>query len=264
MMQIMNPTGTETVAPAGRSRTIQSVDRAAVLLKAIADSPHPPTVVELAAACGLNRSTAWRLLTTLDGHGLIERDPVSQRYSLGYAFLRIAAGAEVDPLVRRARPVLERLAQHTGEATNLAVAKRFHLVYVDQVDPPQIMAPNWFGRPVPLHATSTGKAYLAFLTPEERTAALPEPLERFTDTTVTDRRRLDEELARVRADGWAICVGELEESLFGSSAPVLSEQGRPVAIVSVWGTEHRLPSERLPEVGREALAAAREIKGLLR
>jgi IclR family acetate operon transcriptional repressor len=251
-------------APAGRSRTIQSVDRAAALLKAIADSPHPPTVVELAEACGLNRSTAWRLLATLDAHGLIERDPVSQRYSLGYALLRIAAGAEIDPLVRRARPVLERLARDTGEAANLAVARRFSLVYVDQVDPPQIMAPNWFGRAVPLHATSTGKAYLAFVSSEERLAALAQRLERYTATTVTDRRSLEQELDAVRRDGYAVCVGELEESLYGASSPVLSEQGRPVAIVSVWGTERRLPRERLPEIGGQTQAAAAEIKELLR
>ena len=261
MTQLMN--GDDTERQGGR-QTIQSVDRAAMLIKAIADSRQPPTVVELAAACGLNRSTAWRLLATLDAHGLIERDPVSQRYSLGYAFLRIAAGAEPDPLVRRARPVLERLASATGEATNLAVVKRFRLVYVDQVDPPQIMAPNWFGRDVPLHATSTGKAYLAFMSQEEREAALPARLERFTATTVTDRRTLDAELAEVRRAGFATCVGELEESLFGASAPVLSEQGRPVAIVSVWGTEHRLPRERLDDVGARALAAAAEIKGVLR
>jgi DNA-binding IclR family transcriptional regulator len=247
-----------------RAKTIQSVDRAAALIKAIADSPHPPTVNELATSCGLNRSTTWRLLATLDGHGLIERDPVSQRYSLGYAFLRIAAGADVDPLVRRGRPVLEQLASDTGEATNLAVARRFSLVYVDQVDPPHVMAPNWHGRTVPLHATSTGKAYLAFLPTEEQEAVLPRRLDRYTATTVTDRRRLAQQLEAVRRDGYAVCVGELEESLFGASAPVLSEQGRPVAIVSVWGTEHRLPRERLPHVGRRAVEAADELKELLR
>jgi DNA-binding IclR family transcriptional regulator len=247
-----------------RAKTIQSVDRAAALIKAIADSPHSPTVNELADICGLNRSTTWRLLATLDSHGLIDRDPISQRYSLGYAFLRMAAGAEVDPLVRRGRPVLEQLAQQTGETTNLAVARRFSLVYVDQVDPPHVMAPNWFGRTVPLHATSTGKAYLAFLPEDEKEAVLPRRLERYTRTTVTDRRRLGEELAAARRDGYAICVGELEESLFGASAPVLSEQGRPVAIVSVWGTEHRLPRERLAEVGGQAVAAAAELKELLR
>src|SRR5207237_1058893 len=105
-------------------------------------------------------------------------------------------------------------------------------------------------RTVPLHATSTGKAYLAYLPEEEQEAVLPRRLERYTPTTVTDRRSLADELRGVRRAGYAICVGELEESLFGASAPVLSEQGRPVAIVSVWGTEHRLPCERLPEVGR--------------
>jgi DNA-binding IclR family transcriptional regulator len=247
-----------------RAKTIQSVDRAAALIKAIADSPHSPTVNELAEECGLNRSTTWRLLATLDSHGLVDRDPISQRYSLGYAFLRMAAGAEVDPLVRRGRPVLERLAQETAETTNLAVARRFSLVYVDQVDPPHVMAPNWFGRTVPLHATSTGKAYLAFLPEEEQEAVLPRRLERYTPSTVTDRRKLGEELGAARRDGYAICVGELEESLFGASAPVLSEQGRPVAIVSVWGTEHRLPRERLAEVGRQAVEAAAELKELLR
>jgi DNA-binding IclR family transcriptional regulator len=117
---------------------------------------------------------------------------------------------------------------------------------------------------VPLHATSTGKAYLAYLPEEEQEAVLPRRLERYTDTTVTDRRSLADELRAVRRDGYAICVGELEDSLFGASAPVLSEQGRPVAIVSVWGTEHRLPRERLPEVGRRAVEAAEELKELLR
>jgi DNA-binding IclR family transcriptional regulator len=260
----MNTTASRGVGRAGRPATIQSVDRAAALLKAIGDSAHPPTVVELAEACGLNRSTAWRLLSTLDRHGLVERDPVSQRYSVGYAFLRIAAASDHDPLVRRARPLLERLADETGETASLALAKRLHLVYVDQVDPPQIIAPNWLGRTVPLHATSSGKAFLAFLDDEERAAVLTGRLERFTDTTVTDRRRLDRELDRVRADGYSVSIGELEQSLFGASAAVLSEQRRPLAIVSVWGPEHRVSRERLPEIGARVLAAAEEIKGLLR
>ena len=68
----------------------------------------------------------------------------------------------------------------------------------------------------------------------------------------------------MRREGWAVCVGELEESLYGASSPVLSEQGRPVAIVSVWGTERRLPREQLPAIGRQTRAAAGTIKDLLR
>jgi DNA-binding IclR family transcriptional regulator len=246
-----------------RQRTIQSVDRAAALLKTIADSDQPPTVAELASACGLNRSTAWRLLATLDAQGLVERDPVSQRYRLGYALLRIAASADHEPLVRRARPVLERLSLETREAASLAIARRFNLVYVDQVDPPQIVAPNWLGRPVPLHATSTGKAYLASLTREERDSVLPARFERFTRTTVTDRRKLERQLDDVQRKGWAVCFGELEDTLFGASAVVASEQGRPIAIVSVWGLEHRVPAQRLDAIGALALDAADEIRALL-
>jgi DNA-binding IclR family transcriptional regulator len=244
-------------------RTIQSVDRAAALLKAVAASRDPLSVVELAAQCGLNRSTAWRLLATLDSQGLVERDPVTQRYSVGYAIFQIAAAGDHDAFVRRAHPVLQGLANKTGETANLAVAKRFNLIYVDQVEAPQIMSPNWLGRVVALHATSSGKAFLAWLPKEERDVLVPSKLERFTDTTLTDRRRLEEELEAVRRDGYSVCVGELEETLYGASAAVLNERERPVAIVSVWGPQHRLPAERLPEIGHKAQAAAAEIEALL-
>ena len=253
----------ETLEPRTGLRTIQAVDRAAALLKAVAASRRPLTVVELAAATELNRSTAWRLLATLDRHGLVERDPTTQRYSLGYAVVQMAAAGDFDALVRRARPVLERLAVETGETANLAVAKRFDLVYVDQVEAPQVMSPNWLGRSVPLHATSSGKSFLAWLPPQEREALTPLRLKRFTATTITRRRELEEELEAARRDGYSICVGELEETLYGVSAPVLSDRQRPVAIVSVWGPQHRVPRERLAEIGRKTVRAAAEIERLL-
>jgi DNA-binding IclR family transcriptional regulator len=251
-----------TVEPRSQ-RTIQAVDRAAELLKAVAQSRQPQTVGELAAATGLNRSTAWRLLATLDRHGLVERDPDTQRYSVGYAVLQIAAAGDHDALVRRARPVLERLALNTGETANLAVAKRFTLVYVDQVEAPNVMSPNWLGRAVPLHATSSGKAFLAWLPREEREALTPLRLKRYTDRTITSRRELEEELDAVRRDGYSICAGELEQTLYGASAAVLNERERPIAIVSVWGPEHRVFRDRLPEVGAQAVRAATEIRRLL-
>lgn len=250
-----------TDGTAGTSlRTIQAVDRAAALLKAVADSRQPRTVSELAEATGLNRSTAWRLLATLDQHGLVERDPGTQRYSVGYAILQIAAAGDYDALVRRSRPVLERLALATGETVNLAVAKRFNLVYIDQVEAAEIMSPNWLGRAVALHATSSGKAFLAWLPEKEREALTPARLKRYTATTITKRSELEEELEAVRRDGYSICVGELEETLYGASAAVLNKRQRPVAIVSVWGPQHRVPRERLDEIGRRTVLAANEIK----
>jgi DNA-binding IclR family transcriptional regulator len=242
---------------------IQSVDRAVALLKTVADSTTPPTVLELAHACGLNRSTAWRLLRTLEYHGLVDRDPITQRYSLGYGAISIASAVTDDALVRRVRPLLEDLAVRTGESVTLAVAKRFNLIYVDQVDPPHVIMPSWLGKPLPLHATSGGKAFLAWLPPEERAAILPKELQRYTDHTITDRDELDRKLETVRRDGYALCVTEYEEFSSGASAAVLSSRQYPIAVVNVWGPAPRNPMKRLHDVGREAARTAEIVRGLL-
>jgi DNA-binding IclR family transcriptional regulator len=238
---------------------VQSVERAIALLEAVAHGPHPASVSELAAQVGLNRSTAWRLLATLERHGLVERDPISQRFDVGYATIRLADSADHDALVRRARPIMEKLALETNETVTLAVATSLSLLYVDQVDPPSIMTPSWLGRPIPLHATSAGKVFLAWLPEVERGAVLPQRLERYTPMTITDGAKLDEELAEIRRAGYGLCIGEYEEFSNGVSAAVQDHRARPIAIVNVWGPSQRLSERRLPELGRMALTAARKI-----
>ena len=246
----------------GATGRIQSVDRAVELLGAIASAPEPETAPALADRCALNRSTAWRILATLEHHGLVERDPASNRYSLGFAVLRLAAAAGHEPLVRLAHPLLRRLAEETGETVNLAVARRLELVYADQVQAPHVMAPNWLGHAVPLHATSTGKAFLAALPPQELDVLLRPGLERYTDTTITDERALRDELGAVRARGYAVSHGELEAALWGVSAATIDAALRPVAVVSVWGSDARV-RERIDPLGALAAEAARELEALL-
>src|SRR5215475_12856685 len=118
------PVAAEPTEDGGAFR-IQAVDRAVLLLKSVADSTTPPTVLELAQACGINRSTAWRLLRTLEYHGMVDRDAITQRYTIGYGAISVAAAVTDDALVRRVRPLIEKLAVSTGESVTLAVAKRF-------------------------------------------------------------------------------------------------------------------------------------------
>jgi DNA-binding IclR family transcriptional regulator len=245
------------------SYRVQAVDRAATLLRAISTASHPLTAWELARECGLNRSTAWRLLSTLEDHGLVERDAVSQRYRPGYAAVQLGSGAELDTVARRVRPILQRLADSSGEIVTLAAARRFTLVYVDQADPPGPPTPNWSGRPIPLHATSSGKVFLAWLPEEERRSLLPSTLEGFTPRTITDPVKLERALAQTRRDGFATCIGEFEEFSNGVSAGVFDRVGRPMVIVNVWGPSQRVTRQRLPGLGREALKAAHEMSLLL-
>jgi DNA-binding IclR family transcriptional regulator len=235
----------------GSGGRVQSVERAISLLDAVADaSPRGDTVAELAVACGINRATAWRLLATLEAHGLVDRDPGTNRYQVGYTVARLAAASGVDGLVRRTHHVLERVCAQTGEAADLAVGRRAELVYVDEVAPAAVLTVNWLARPVPLHATSTGKAWLAWLPEAEVRGLLGTTLEGFTDATVTDVARL---------------LGELEPTLYGVSAPVLRPgDDRPLAVFSIWGPVSRLPASRFDALGAVAIEAAAAVEVALR
>src|ERR1700712_3658057 len=163
MMRTVSSENAPTQPVDHASNGVQSVDRALRLLKAVAASREPSSAQELALRCELNRSTAWRLLATLEQHGLVERDAATGRYVVGYAAFQLATAEDHDAIARRLRPLLQRTAEATGEIVTLALAKRFGLVYVDQADPPGPPTPDWSGRQIALHATSPGKVFLAWL-----------------------------------------------------------------------------------------------------
>lgn len=228
---------------------VQSVDRAMTLLRAVASAvPEDSTAARLAETCGVNRATAWRVLHTLEAHDMVACSRETGRWSIGVGVVDIAQSAGTDTLVALARPRLERLSLQTGETAALAVWRQGDLTYVEEVVPPVIVSATWLGRTVPLHATSTGKVLLAF----GKAAELPgaaRRLERFTDTTLTSVAELDEQVAQVRARGFATCRGEYEPSAWGVSAPVLDSSGRLVAVLSIWGPGTRVTEEHLEVLG---------------
>ncbi len=234
----------------GRSPRVQSVERAAQLLRAVAAAdPEDSTAARLAETCDLNRATAWRILHTLEAHEIVSCSRDTGRWSVGVAVIDIAQSAGVGTVSELARPRLERLSLETGETAALAAWRLGALTYVDEVVPPAIVAATWLGQAVPLHATSTGKVLLAF-----GDASVPgqgrRGLERFTDTTITTRSALDEELVRVRERGFATCRGEYEATAWGVSAPVVDGVGRLVAVLSIWGPGTRITAARFEVLGR--------------
>ncbi len=262
----MNAPGRSTAWSSGRSgpaQSVQSVDRALELMAAVAAGEAPPTVAELATACGINRSTAWRLLATLEAHGMVERPPGSSGYRIGYGAVRLGAAADEASVVRRVRPVLEDLSEATGETVSLALVKTASLRYVDHISVIGERFVPWTEERVSLHSTSSGKVFLASLSDAEREGALPRTLERFTQTTIVDRAALQTELADARRRGYAWCRGEDAALTNGVSAAVLDARRRPIAVVNVWGPERRIPVERFDELGPLAVDAAARVAGLL-
>src|SRR5215203_1358051 len=166
---------------------VRSVDRAAALLLALGDSQGEAGVTELARRLGLHKSTASRLLATLEKRGLVEQDDETGRYRLGMIVLRLAETAERTLDLRAiAMPELERLARATRETTGLGVAHGDRLLTVAQSDGPNLVAMgDWTGRSVPMHSIASGKVMLSAMPEREILRLVKGGLDRFTERTIT-------------------------------------------------------------------------------
>jgi DNA-binding IclR family transcriptional regulator len=240
---------------------IRSLDRALELLELLADAGGDMGVTEVARRLEVHKSTASRVLSTLQDHGLVERSPASDKYRLGHGLVLLAraVATELD-LARAARPLMQELADGTRETVNLAVLQGDRVVNVDQITAShQVVSVNWVGKETPLHCTSNGKALLAFLPPADRRRILAGPLERLTTRTIADAATLEKQLQRVREEGYAFTLEELEVGLNAVAAPIRDASGSVVAAVSVAGPAYRVPAQRLTELGEMTRTAGAEI-----
>ena len=248
-----------TVSP--RSARIQSVDRAIRLLKAIANSPVPLKLAAVAGAAAVNPGTAWRLLATLEDHGLVTR--TDSGYAVGYSVVRIAASADETALKAAARPLLERLVDETQEAVSLSVPRQLTIVSIDHIAAPRVVSAGWVGEQLPLHCTSNGKLLLASLPEDELAAFLRRPLTALTPATITDPRALRSELRKLRERGYGTEIEEFEPGLHAVSAAAQDARKKPIAILSVSGPAYRLPRPRLNDIGAQLLQAATALEATL-
>lgn len=242
---------------------VQSVDRALTVLTILARVGECG-VTDLARELGVHKSTVFRLVATLEAHGMVEQHQERGKYRLGMGVLRLAGAtsARLD-VVQQARPITRALATESGETVNIAILSEQSALYIDQVAGDSALQPhNWVGRRIPLHATSNGKVLLSELDPEELSARVPR-LTAYTEATTTSRKRLRAELAAVRERGFAVAVDELELGLTALAAPIRDAHGDLVASLSVSGPSFRLAGERIEELVPRVVRAAAEVSDRL-
>lgn len=237
----------------------QSVERAAQLLRALADAGHTRVrASDLATAAGLGLSTASRLLATLEALDFVERDPVTSLYRLGPLALRVGgAAANQQPVHREARQVAQNLAARLGLGVNVARRHDDRLVYL--VNAEGQLAPRSFtllGQTNPLHATGLGKCLLLGCDTDERRALVGD-LTAFTAKTVTTFEALEDELATARARGYATEIEELALGRACVAAPIRDRDGEVVAAISVSGSLSALDlPNRREELAQVVIEAA--------
>jgi DNA-binding IclR family transcriptional regulator len=252
---------TETEATSSPSGGVQSVDRAISVLEILAQRGEAG-VSEVAAEIDVHKSTAFRLLGALEARGLVEQAGERGKYRLGFGIVRLA-GAVTGRLdiTQQGRAVCERLAEEIGETVNIAVMQEQYAINLYQVrGPAAVAAHNWVGELTPLHATSSGKVLLAYLSPMERSELLAEAgLKKVTPHTITAKAKLEKNLAEARERGYAWTLEELEIGLHAMAVPVADRGGRVIAALSASGPSYRFTEERLHECSPSLLMGAEEI-----
>lgn len=227
------------------------MERCLELFERIARSDRELGLRELGELSALPVATVHRLLQALVGRGYVRQNPLTRRYTLGATALDLSYTiASPRRIAQQAMPYLRELVRLTSETANLAVMDGDHVVYLAQVQAPRMMRMfTEVGNRAPMHATGTGKVLLAFLPEDQRGEVLSRvELRRFTPATVSDRRRLRAELARVRGQGYAVDEGEYEEGVHCVAVPVRGISGEVTAAISVSAPSGRLTLERIEQL----------------
>lgn len=244
---------------------MRSVRTALRVLEAVS-TRQPVGLTDLTRHLGLPKTTVHRGLTSLAEAGWVENDPADgTRWIVGTkAFIVGSTVGNRGGLRARALPSMGALASDVGETIHLMIRDGRHVVLIERIDSPHpVRAFAALGARAPLHASSNGKAILAYLTEEEARAYAQLDLKALTPRTIVEPAKLFDELALIRKRGYAVADEELQEGVVSVAAPIFDAAAHPVAALSISAPKSRLPKAARSEHGRRVRKAADEIAGAL-
>ncbi|SDE07242.1 IclR family transcriptional regulator [Sporomusa acidovorans] len=239
------------------AKFLQSVDNALQILELFSGNVAELGVTDVSKLLGLGRSTAHRLLSTLENRAFVEQNPVTGKYKLGMKIVNIGANklSRLN-IIKECHPCLEALSSETGEATHLALYSRGEITFVDQVRRNPAVMSSIIGSRMPAYITGTGKILLAFLADAEVEKYLQNVhLQPYTATTIADRDQLKEHLKEIREQGYGEDQQESEEGLVCFAAPVRDRTGKVVAAISISGAASRMNARKEELVNKVKTAA---------
>lgn len=241
--------------------TVKALDRGMGLLLNLSKVDQA-TLTELALRTGMAPSTAHRLLTTMQQHGIVAFDEATQNWMVGVEAMRISSSfIRRTGVVEAGRPVMRQLMEVTGETANMAISDDGDVVFISQVETHEAI--RAFFRPGArgaMHASGIGKALLAELERDEVKRILQKKgLPSFTPKTITSSQALFADLEIIRSRGWAIDDEERNTGMRCLAAAIYNEFGEAVAGISVSGPAVRITEQELAEFGPKVKRSAAEI-----
>lgn len=214
----------------------QSLEKGLAVLRAFNAQRRTMNLAEVAEAAGINKSSAQRMIHTLEALGYVRKHPQTKRFQLTPRVMEIGYNyLAADTLVDVANPFLAELAQITGETTNLTEPDGLEMVYVARFVAPKFIPIHMpIGSRIPMYCTGSGRAHLSALRDDEvREMLAASELKRHTQQTLTSPDAITAQIEAARHKGYAINDEELFLGDMTIAAPILGSQGRPVAAVHV-------------------------------
>lgn len=236
---------------------IGSLDRGLRILEMLGTAAEPLGVTEIAGALKVDKSTAYRLLHTLQCRGYVHQVE-TRKYRLGYQCIRLGSLAlKAIDLLTQARPFLEELADQTGQTVHLAVLSDGDPIYVDRIQGRSIITVSTnVGREALRHCTASGKAISAYLPPEQLHQIYDgRELPQYTPNTITDLASLEAHLQVVREQGYAVDDEERYQGVRCVGAPIFDHRGQVIASVSVSSPSSQMDLNRIKQI--------EELKGIV-
>ena len=238
----------------------QAALRAIRLLKLFTAEAPELQLAEMSVLSGLNKTTTHRLLQALLSEELLDRNPGTGAYRLGPGMMALGVQAlSSNDLRIRARPLLKRLAEETGETATLEIPIDDTMLILDEVTSKHFVgASGNVGTRWPIHATSTGKALIAF--EQHGPDRLRAELRSLTASTITEFSVLERQLGDIRRRGFAETVDELEEGFSGVGAVVRGGMGEILGALSICGPSQRMSESRRAQLGATLCTVATHLQ----
>ena len=238
---------------------VPMVAKAIGLIEAISATDRELTLHEISRGEDISKTSAFRILFTLDKLGYIRRNQASGRYSVGFKMLdTLSKVTPATQLTRIGRPYLEKLRDDLDETVNLAVPWSGEIVYtaiLESRHPFRMVAT--VGSTVPLHSTALGKCFAAFWPDGDAQEIIKRiGLKRFTPYTITNRKKFLQAIKKVQSRGYALDEEETELAASCVAVPALDEKNRAIGAISVSGPTPRIRAKQSQIIDALKKAAA--------
>ena len=240
---------------------IQAIERMVGILDLFTVDHPELRFKEIVSDSGLNKSTAFNLVNTMEQLGLLEQDEITKAYRLGTHLLRLGEIAKKSiTVIDVAKPFMTDLRDKVNETVQLARLENGLTIYLDKVESFQpIKTHSERGDAIPAYATGLGKVLLAFESEEYIEKYIPEFTKRFTDSTVGSRAELKRRLQKIKEEGFATDNGEYINDLICYAAPIFDYRNKVKYAISISVPSYRMDDQKKKEIKEAVLETARKI-----